>query len=88
MSLLLTPIAWKQDLKPSAKLVLLFLADCAGDDACCSPSIDVIAKAVGVTTMTIHTALNALEKAALIERENRPAAANLYRLHLREEQEA
>lgn len=84
MSLLLTSVAWKQDLKPSAKLVLLFLAGCAGDDDFCSPSIDAIAKAVGVTTMTVHTALNALEKAGLIERENRPAAANLYRLHLTE----
>lgn len=88
MSLPLTSIAWKQDLKPSAKLVLLFLASCADDKACCSPSIDAIRKAVGVSAMTIYVALNTLEEADLIEREGQPAAPNLYRLYLTEAMEA
>lgn len=84
MSAILTHLAWKQDLKPSAKLVLLFLAGRAGDDACCSPTIEVITKAVGVSTMTVYVALKTLEDAGLIEREGQPAAANLYRLYLEE----
>jgi DNA-binding MarR family transcriptional regulator len=84
MSLLLTSFAWKHDLKPSAKLVLLFLAGRAGDDATCTPTIEAITKAVGVSTTTIYAALNDLEKAGLIEREERKADSNFYRLYLTE----
>ncbi|MFP3564718.1 helix-turn-helix domain-containing protein [Paraburkholderia sp. SIMBA_030] len=84
MSLLLASLAWKPDLKPSAKLVLLFLAGRAGDDGCCSPTIEVITKAVGVSSATIYTALDTLEKAGLIERQLRRADSNVYRLHLTE----
>ncbi|MFM0243813.1 helix-turn-helix domain-containing protein [Paraburkholderia sediminicola] len=84
MSIILTDLVWEKDLKPSAKLVLLFLAGRAGPDACCWPTIDAITKAVGVSTMTVYTALNTLERKGLIERESRPAASNFYRLYLTE----
>jgi DNA-binding MarR family transcriptional regulator len=84
MSILLASLAWKQDLKPSAKLVLLFLAGRAGDDATCTPTIEAITKAVNVTPATIYAVLNDLEEAGLIERESRNADSNLYRLYLTE----
>lgn len=84
MSVLLASLVWKHNLKPSAKLVLMFLAGRAGDDATCSPTIQVIAKAVGVSPETVYTALDTLERAGLIERQLRRADSNVYRLHLTE----
>jgi DNA-binding MarR family transcriptional regulator len=84
MSGVLSALAWKKALKPTPKLVLLFLEGCAGADLTCSPSIEAIRAAVGVSTPSVYVALNTLEKAGLIKREARPAASNLYRLYLTE----
>jgi DNA-binding MarR family transcriptional regulator len=88
MNDVLSALAWKQALKPTPKLVLLFLEGCAGVASTCSPSIEAIRKHVGVSTPSVYVALNTLEKAGLIEREARPAASNFYRLYLTEAPEA
>lgn len=84
MSDILSARSWAKALKPTPKLTLLYLEGCAGVGAVCSPTIEAIAEYVGVSVQSIYTALGTLEKAGLIVREARPAAANLYRLYLTE----
>jgi len=59
--------AWKQPVKnPTAKLVLLKLADAANDDGICWPFQKTIAEQIGITDRQVRTHLNALAAAGLI----------------------
>ncbi|MBU7436497.1 helix-turn-helix domain-containing protein [Paraburkholderia fungorum] len=82
MSQHLIDLAWEQDVKTSAKTILVYMAWLADENGCCCPSVDRLRLAARVTAAAVYTALNTLEKAGLITRENRPPHTNLYRLHL------
>lgn len=67
MSFKMMDWAWKQDLDPQAKLVLLFLADSHnGKDGRCHPSVSTIAKATGLSVSTTRRRLRDLEGRRLI----------------------
>ena len=69
MSLAATSWAWSVDgLDPGPKLVLLRLADHAGADGQCWPSLETIAERTGLHRTTVLRALTALEQAGHITR--------------------
>lgn len=81
MSFDATRWAWaQQGLKSSQKLVLLALADRAGDDQECYPSIARIASDTGLDRKVIMSAVTELERAELIQVVRRKGAGNVYRL--------
>lgn len=73
--------AWKQaGLRPSERLVLLSLADRAGENHDCFPSISRLEKDTGLNRKTIYQALKSLEEKGVISIKKRHGAANKYRL--------
>jgi hypothetical protein len=75
MSFKMLSWAWKQDLDPQAKLVLLFLADSHnGTDGRCHPSVSAIAKATGLSVSTTRRRLRDLEGRRLIATHSRRLA--------------
>lgn len=86
MSFKMMQWAWKQDLDPQAKLVLLFLADSHNSkDERCHPSVSAIAKATGLSVSTTRRRLRDLEGRRLIATnprrfENTAIASNCYTL--------
>ncbi|WP_027817092.1 helix-turn-helix domain-containing protein [Paraburkholderia bannensis] len=89
MSNILVKRAWRTQLPSTQKLLLLALAEQAGDSGdamhACWPTIDRLAEVCGVTRMTISVALNALEARGLVTRQRRAQSSSIYRLHLEAE---
>lgn len=84
-------MVWAFDQKcpsPSAKLVLLKLADHADDDGKCWPSQSVVARDCGLSRQTVNEQIGALVRLGLIRREQRMSQTgqqtNLYFLLCRE----
>jgi hypothetical protein len=63
--------AWKQDLKPAPKAVLVALADMADKDLRCYPGQRLLAEMTGYSEKTVERALNDLDTANLIGRSRR-----------------
>ena len=61
--------AWQQDTPtPTAKLVLLALADRANEDGECWPGMGTVAQMAGVSSRSVSTHLAALEEGGLLTR--------------------
>lgn len=88
MSLRAIGWAWEQDLQPTAKLVLLALAECVhgrDDGDSCYPGQRRLAEMCGVSDRQIRNVLRELEERGLIETLPRPGSgggrrSNVYRL--------
>lgn len=63
--------AFKQDVRPTQKMVLLVLADHANDNGECWPSIATIARKASMSATSVKRNLADLEKTGLIRRERR-----------------
>ncbi len=64
--------AWSQDCpSPTAKLVLMALADHANADGECWPTMKTVAELAGVSQRSVHNHVKALETAGLVERVER-----------------
>ncbi|MAU40997.1 MAG: hypothetical protein CMF31_05175 [Kordiimonas sp.] len=79
--------AFEQDLKPSAKVVLLALADYANDDGECWPGLDVIMHKSRLSRRAVQKQIKALEEAGIIARaaryrDNGSNASNQYILKM------
>lgn len=86
MSNALINLAYKCDLKSSAKAVLVYLADQVRlkDRDRCYPSVKTIARNTGLSERTVRYKLNELEMAGLITRHFRSDTSTLYQVHLGE----
>lgn len=82
MSLEAITWAFRQQLTPSEKLVLLTLADYADDENKCWPRQDTLAERTGLTRQTVNVKLSSLEKAGLIRREPRCHTSNITHLNI------
>lgn len=80
MSIDATRWAWMQVLKPTAKLVLLSLADRAGDDHSCFPSIKRLEKDTGINRKTVMKNIQYLSETGLIVVIKNHGNSNRYRL--------
>ena len=84
MSRAATDWAWKQDLKPSLKLVLLSMADRAGEEHECWPAVSRLSKDTGLNSKTIRTALKQLVDLKIIadtgQRKGRTKQITVYQL--------
>ena len=79
--------AWRQNLKPIPKSVLVVLGDHANDAGVCWPRIATIADKVGVSPRTVQRAIQLLVSRGLISvkqryRNDGSHSSNRYRLHL------
>ncbi len=83
MSLDATRWAWKQEVKPMAKLVLLSLADRAGDNNEFSASVADIASQTGIDRKTIMTAICNLQKYGFLTVLRFTGMTNVYRLRVK-----
>ena len=82
MSLDATRWAWSQDLKPSAKLLLLSLADRCDENACCWPSTARLVKDTSLNQKTVFKVTSDLEKNGLIGVTRVMGRGNLYHLFI------
>jgi hypothetical protein len=78
---------WRQQLEPTAKLVLLSLADAADDRGVCWPSVATMARKCCVSTRTVRRSLQLLVAGGFLVVEPRCRAdgsscSNRYRLQL------
>jgi hypothetical protein len=80
MSLDATRWAWKQSVSPSQKLVLLSLADRAGESHECHPSIARLEADTGLYRETIMEAISDLEKLQIISVSRKQGCGNRYQL--------
>ena len=80
MSLDATRWAWLQDLRPSHKLVLLSLADRAGEMHECYPAFSRLEKDTGLHKETIIEAINQLQKIGIITISRTDGKVNKYKL--------
>ena len=79
--------AWKQDVSPTDKLVLLALADHSDDDGQCWPGTAGISKKCHISQRTVFNSLARLESFNMVQRQHRKngqggLTSNLYRLTL------
>ena len=79
--------AWRQNLKPIPKSVLVVLGDHANDAGVCWPRIALIAEKVGVSKRTVQRSIQHFAQRGLITVEERyrsdgSHSSNRYRLHL------
>lgn len=63
--------AWRQQVAPTVKLVLMSLADAADDDGVCWPSIPTVARKCGVTTRTVQRIMRGLAASGRLRHEPR-----------------
>lgn len=77
MSLDATTWAWKQQLKATEKLVLLSMADRAGEDHKCYPSIARITKDTCLNRKTVTSVMGRLRDAGLIVKTGRMVGPNM-----------
>lgn len=80
MSIDATSWAWAQALRPSHKLVLLSLADRAGERHQCWPSVERLRLDTGLDVKTVRASLRELCAQGLITREETPGRSSLYTL--------
>lgn len=80
MSVDATIWAWKQQLPVAQKLVLLSMADRAGETFQCWPSVRRLCLDTCASERTVQQAISELEKRGLIKRDMRPGRATLYHL--------
>ena len=85
MSIDATRWAWQQPVKANQKIVLLSLADRAGENHDCYPSIKRLAQDCGMSRSALFANLEELEKLGLIKRINRSSEksgtiSNIYQL--------
>ena len=72
MSIAAMNAAWQiEELKPAYKFVLMALADAAGDDGYCWPSIPTLARKTGMSERSVQRILRILEKSGLLKVEAR-----------------
>lgn len=83
MCVKLIAASWPIALSPSAKLVLVRLADRANpkNGNACWPSVGTIARDTGLSERTVQTQINFLEKAGHITIERRWGRSSKYHLH-------
>jgi len=79
--------AWRQDVKPVPKLILMALADAADDEGVCWPSVSTVATKSGVSSRTVQRVMQSLTKRELLVAEPRhrgdgSCLSNRYRLLL------
>lgn len=79
--------AWRQQLAPTAKLVLMSLADAADDHGVCWPSVPTVARKCGVSSRTVRRIMQRLIAHDLLIAEPRyrpdgSCSSNRYRLQL------
>lgn len=79
--------AWRQQLAPTAKLVLMSLADAADDHGVCWPSVPTVARKCCVSSRTIRRIMQKLIACELLSAEPRyrpdgSCSSNRYRLQL------
>lgn len=79
--------AWRQQLVPSAKLVLMSLADAADDHGVCWPSVPTVARKCCVSSRTVRRIMQTLIACELLSAEPRyrpdgSCSSNRYRLQL------
>lgn len=79
---LMDRVWWREDLRTMEKFVALALADAAGDDGACYPSIDRIAKKCSCVRRTVQVALKDLERKKLVRRYRRKDRTDFYQLVL------
>ena len=84
MSFEATQWAWGQNLTPMQKLVLLSLADRAGKDAVCYPSVQRLEENTGMNRKTIMESIKALESFSLLTVNRGLGRGNIYTLNLEE----
>ncbi len=77
--------AWRQQLTPTAKLVLMSLADAADDHGVCWPSVHTIARKCCISSRTVRRVIQTLVDRGLLEAEQRyrpdgSSSSNRYRL--------
>lgn len=84
MSLKAIAWAWEQPIKPaSAKLVLLYLADCTNrETGACFPSIERISEHTSLDRKTIINGLSILEVIGAISARKKRGCPSHYKLHL------
>lgn len=77
--------AWDCKVGPTAKVILVLLADMANakNDNCCWPSIEHIIEKTELSERTVQAKLNELEKAGHITRILRSGQSTKYRVHPR-----
>jgi len=83
MSLAAITWAFKQDLAPTKKMVLIALADHCDDDGKCWPGLKLVAKKANVTKRTLQRVMVELENDGILRveerrRENNSQQSNLY----------
>lgn len=78
MSIKLMSAVWEMDLPDSEKLVLLALADWAGDDGRCWPSVGQMAKKCSKSERTVQATLRSLCGKGLLRREDRPGKGTIW----------
>jgi len=66
MSLAAITWAFKQDLAPTKKMVLIALADHCDDDGKCWPGLKLVAKKANVTKRTLQRVMNELENDGIL----------------------
>ena len=82
MSIALMTKVWETNLPPGEKLVLLALADQAGDDGRqCWPSVETIAHKSGQGERTVRRALASLEEKGHLTRQHRDGTSSQYHIH-------
>ena len=79
--------AWRQQLAPTAKLVLMSLADAADDHGVCWPSVPTVARKCCVSSRTVRRIMQKLIACELLSAEPRyrpdgSCSSNRYRLQL------
>ena len=79
--------AWKQDVSPTDKLVLLALADHSDDDGQCWPGTAGISRKCHISQRTVFNSLARLESFNMVQRQHRKngqggLTSNLYQLTL------
>lgn len=83
MCVKLTSASWKAYAPASAKLTLLYLADCANpkNGNTCWPSVQTISRWTGLSERTVQTQISLLEKLGHITISRRWGRSSIYRLH-------
>src|SRR3546814_12048225 len=83
MSINLMDRVWyREDLRTMEKFVALALADSAGDDGACYPSIIRIAKKCSCVPRTVQIALRDLERRQLVRRYRRKDRTDFFQLKI------
>jgi hypothetical protein len=74
-------MAWKAQLTPSEKLLLVSLADRANEHGTCFSSMADLTSRTGLSESSVHRARRELEKIGHISIKRRPKTSSLYTVH-------